>query len=178
MAALSPSNCFILVVVPELTFPDVYEANSHFHLSDVDGSRCRDRSGAGKSARRKLRETDAERMDGVQRSVAPSIGLAALSPDGRNVAFTQNENPRELQSSQMLSVVPGGPRKRAAVAQIPRARTLKSLEWMRMETPSSFRKDGRLLSRPRVRFRSAARPWPLVPGIQRVAGRNENSSRR
>ena len=38
--------------------------------------------------------------DGTQRTLAPLIGLTALSPDGGRIAFTQNENPRETQSPQ------------------------------------------------------------------------------
>src|SRR5712671_898281 len=69
-------------------------------------------------------------MDGVQRSLAPSIGLAALSPDGRNVAFTQNENPRELQSAQMLSIVPVGGGSARLIGQIPSGSHFESLGWM------------------------------------------------
>jgi len=118
-------------------------------------------------------------MDGVQRSVAPSIGLAALSPDGRNVAFTQNENPRETAKFSDALCRPGGRRKRAAGrADSTGLRTLNRWDGCRMETPSSFREKTDVslsrLSRPVQERRET-----LAPGtrIQRVAGRNENSSR-
>src|SRR5262245_51205748 len=61
------------------------------------------------------------RMDGTKQVLVDSMILAALSPDGRNLAFTHDENPRALSSSsQILSVMPasGGVPKR--VTQLPR----------------------------------------------------------
>jgi len=83
--------------------------------------------------------------DGTTRTLAPSIGLAALSPDGGNVAFTRNENPRELQSPQILSVVPASGGSARLITQVPRGSHFESLGWMPDGSAVVFQgKDGHL----------------------------------
>jgi Tol biopolymer transport system component len=84
--------------------------------------------------------------DGTSRTLAPSFGLAALSPDGQKVAFTWNENPRDLQgSSQVLSVVPRGGGSAQQITQLPRGSHFRSLGWLPDGTAIVFEgKEGHL----------------------------------
>jgi len=69
--------------------------------------------------------------DGTVRTLAVSIGLAALSPDGQKAAFTWNEDPGNPQrSSQILSVVPSGGGTAEKVAQLPQGSHFGSLDWL------------------------------------------------
>jgi len=83
--------------------------------------------------------------DGTKRVLVDSMILAALSPDGRNVAFTQDENPRApANSTQILSVIPtsGGVPKR--IAQLLRGH-FESLGWLPDGSAVVFQgKDGHL----------------------------------
>lgn len=103
-------------------------------------------------------------IDGTQRTLVSSMILAALSPDGQNVAFTYDESPRaSSNSSQILSVMPtaGGVPKR--ITQLPRGAHFESLGWLPDGSAVLYQgKDGHLFLATLLPGGSAPRdlgPW-------------------
>src|SRR5437773_648529 len=71
------------------------------------------------------------KTDGTQRILAESVMLAALSPNGQDIALAHSENPRAFpNSAQILSVVPAGGGAAKQVAQLPQGVPFRSLGWL------------------------------------------------
>jgi Tol biopolymer transport system component len=69
--------------------------------------------------------------DGSVRILAPSFGIAALSPDGQKTAFTWNEDPKNPQrTSQILSLIPSDGGTAQKIVQLPQGSHFGSLEWL------------------------------------------------
>ena len=84
--------------------------------------------------------------DGTQRVLGDSMILAALSPDGQNLAFVRDENPRAFpNSSQILSVMPTGGGTAKQITELPRGAHFGSLGWLPDGSAIVFEgKDGHL----------------------------------
>jgi Tol biopolymer transport system component len=102
--------------------------------------------------------------DGTQQVLSESIIVAALSPDGRRVAFTHDENPRAFpNSSQIVSVVSiaGGTVER--IAELPAGSHFGSVDWLPDGSGIVYEgKDGDLFIAPISPNGSAPRnlgPW-------------------
>jgi Tol biopolymer transport system component len=102
--------------------------------------------------------------DGSQQVLGESVIVAALSPDGRHVAFTRDENPRAFpNTSQILSVIPvaGGPAEQ--ITKLPTGSHFGSVDWLPDGSAIAYEgKDGNLFISPISPTGSVARnlgPW-------------------
>jgi len=84
--------------------------------------------------------------DGSQQILSESVILAALSPDGRRVAFTHDENPRAFpNTSQILSVVPVAGGTMEQITKLPTGSHFGSVDWLPDGNSIAYEgKDGNL----------------------------------
>jgi Tol biopolymer transport system component len=69
--------------------------------------------------------------DGTQRAVVDSAVIASLSPDGRNLAFVVDENPRAIpKSSQILFTMPLTSGTRIEISRLSPGEHFRSVGWM------------------------------------------------